>query len=654
VDPQARHPSMDVLMAAVRRAVAPRRGRWWVAAGVVALGGAATLVAFGEWEQACAHAADRAAVVWSPERKAALQQRFEQTERSYAADTWQRVQAHVDVHMGEWAALQQEVCEAHRELEPAAAADDPRQRCLDERLDEVEDVLAIFAQAEARTVTQAVPIVYGLESLQDCADVGSTRAAPIPSDPTLREQVDEIRSELRRVELALEVGIAVPDDDGFEVLAERAEGLGYGALLAEVQHVRSNIASGRGDYDQAIELANLAFETALASRHDPKAAEVAADLVFLHGVNRRERAEADAWGRRAEALSQRLGNDPRQRVQLLSNWASALAVAGDDEQAGARYGEALELARGLYAQYNLAVLLNNVGAFHAEHRRLDEAHERLAEADEIQVALFGPDHPNTLRTRVNLGVVATMAGRHAEGRARLEAVLERQEASLGPDHPELANTLEGLASALVRAGELAAAEGMRRRVLELRLRAYGPGSLPVLTAKSNLAGMLIVADHHAEAYELSVEMLRELEATKGADARARMNVLSNLAMAALGLARPRESLDRAEEGLALCRELGCLAADELGLLLSVGRAKLALDDRAGARVTFETVLARPQSPFHAWIPVHARYGLVQTMLADDREAALALARRAIAEADADDAQTRSVVRKLEALLREHG
>jgi anthranilate phosphoribosyltransferase len=86
----------------------------------------------------------------------------------------------------------------------------------------------------------------------------------------------------------------------------------------------------------------------------------------------------------------------------------------------------------------------------------------------------------------------------------------------------------------------------------------------------------------------------------------------------------------------------------------LGRAELAAGDGEAARASFEAVLERQRSPSHPWLATQARFGLARAMLASDREAALSLARRAIEEADAGDAQSRTAVRQIQAWLREHG
>lgn len=654
VDPDDRYASMDALMVALRKATTAQRGRW-VALGlgvaVPALG--VGLVAMGDpREPACAHASDRATLVWSAERRGALQQRFEQTERSYAADTWQRVQAHVDGYVSEWAALQREVCEANRGLDPQVAAEDPRQRCLDERMDHVDDLLAIFEQAEARTVARAVPLVHGLDAVKACADVDAHTALPIPSEPALREQVAALRGELRRMEAEASAGIHGLDEAELAALAKQAEALGYAPFVAELQAVQAGLAADRGEYDRAVELANLAFETTLASRHDLWAYRVATELLFLHGVERRETTEAHRWGRRAAALGKRLGDDPTRRMQLLSNWASVYAVAGDDAQARAHYDEALGIVRELDEPLNLANVLNNMGAFHAQGGRPDEAQPYLEEAAARHQDLLGPDHPTTLRTQANLGVVAVMAGRHAEGRALLEAVLPRQEASLGPDHAEVAVTLEALASAALRRGELDTAEGMRRRVLQIRLGVHGPRSQPVLSAKINLVGVLIVRRRYDEAHALSIELLGELDAARDADPRSRVPILENLAMALEGLERFEEASSRAQEGLALCRDGSCTPSQTLALLTTLGQTKLAGGDRVAARAAFEEALALPRAR-HEHDTASARFGLAKLVLDDDRAAALAMARQARDEVLVDDVHSQELQRSIEAWLRAH-
>jgi tetratricopeptide (TPR) repeat protein len=645
--PEDRHESMATLMSALRKAAAPRRG-WWAAAGLVVVGGSATAWAVATHEPACAHASDRAVQVWGPATQADLERQLEQLDRPYAASAWKGLQTGLDGYVASWSALQHEVCEANEGLDPTAAAEDPRQRCLDEHMDQVEEVLSVLREGGARAALQAVPLVDGLPEPSACADRDNAIASPIPVEPGLREQVRALRAELRHLQTAAKAGLGALDEASVTGLAERAHALGYAPLEAELLDIQADVASARGDYDRAVDLANEAFETALASRHDIAAFTVATGLLFLHGVERREPAEAHRWAHRAEALAKRLGDGPRLRMQLLSNWASAYAQAGDYEEARARYEEALAIVRELDEPLNLATLLNNMGAFLAQAGRQDEAVGYLEEAAERQRALLGAEHPTVLRTEVNLGIVSVMSGRHAAGRDVLEALLPHQEAALGPSHPEVANTLEALAIALARTGPSVRSEGLRRRVLEARRQRFEPTSQPVRAALLGLMEQRLLARGFEEAHALATEALGLMTGSKDVPPQDRVRALVGLGWALRGLGRAAEAEAPLAEARALCEASAC--KHEADVLTIVGDVELALGHAASAREAFERALVlRPEGPDAA----PARFGLARVVAADDRAGAQAQARQALAQTEGD-ARFEALAREIEAWLREQG
>jgi len=437
-------------------------------------------------------------------------------------------------------------------------------------------------------------------------------------------------------------------------LVERAEALGYGPLIAETLVVQASADGEIGNFEAAMENNELAFEAALASRHDPQAFQAAVAMVFLYGVHRHEPKQGLRWASRAEALRRRLGDDPRLRIQLQTNRANLHANTGDDAEAQGAYDEALALAHELGDELLVARITNNLGAFHAVQHRPREAKQHFEATVEHYAAVFGPEHPETIRTRANLGIVTVMSGRFREGREILEGVLVVQQAALEPDHPELLVTIEGLASAYARVGELDRAEAMRRQVLESRIRTHGPHGPATWIARSNLAGVLVHAGRNAEGYEMALELLAEIDATEGVDLRKRLLALEILTATTQALDRPRESLGYVEQVLALCKTVGCRGVLEANVRITEGEAKLALGDRVGARSSFEAVLELPRSSSDPSAYPRAVLRLVRLMIDEDREAAIALARRAVVEVVTEDVSTRKVVLELEDWLRENG
>ena len=79
--------------------------------------------------------------------------------------------------------------------------------------------------------------------------------------------------------------------------------------------------------------------------------------------------------------------------------------------------------------------------------RLEEATRLLEELLADQHALLGPDHPNTLGTRLLRASLQGDAGQAEAAVAQLEEVLVDTERVLGPDHPDTLSTRGSLAAA---------------------------------------------------------------------------------------------------------------------------------------------------------------------------------------------------------------
>jgi tetratricopeptide (TPR) repeat protein len=176
---------------------------------------------------------------------------------------------------------------------------------------------------------------------------------------------------------------------------------------ASVWHNLGGLAFDAGDYVTAEGPARRAVEireAALGADHPDVAADVAALAAIVAALDR---------ANEAETLYQR-----------------ALAV--------------LEHTQG--ADYDLAILHNNLGLAAAERSDTTAAEHHYRRALAIKERLLGPDHPDIAITLQNLGVLAANTGHPAEAHARLERALAIFQASLCRNHPKVTDCRAALAS----------------------------------------------------------------------------------------------------------------------------------------------------------------------------------------------------------------
>ncbi|MCA9653689.1 MAG: tetratricopeptide repeat protein, partial [Myxococcales bacterium] len=578
----------------------------------------------------CDELVERAAATWSPARTAELEARFLALDLPYAADTWRRVREGVSTHVERWAALQRETCEAARVDAEAAPVLAQRQECLDERLREVGVLLEVLDEADPHTVESAAELVASLSELEACLDDEHLRERLVPADPWRRARVQQLRSELDRARMLYEAGRL--DAARMELLAQGAAELDYLPFTAELTLLQAE-TTAEADFDRALELANLAFEQALASRHDEIAFEASAHLGHLYGSNRLERGEAERWIRRAEAMLHRLGDDEHETLTVLNLRAVTLAQTGALSEASEDYQELVERHRRIGERRNLAAVLNNAGNVEFTLGRVDEGLAMLEESLRLSEQEWGPDHPKSLRTAANLGIMMVARGELDEGRRRLEAIVPPQEAALGSDSPELANSLESLAVAYARLDRLELAGTMRRRVLEIREHAYGADSVPALSARGNLAYQLELEGKPEEALRLAKEVVATNEARDEPALRVSLHALVTATDVAV-------ELGRADEAWSLAQRLDqtCAAADPCSpqihrksQLLS-GMALLLGGKPEAAVPLLEEVVRDPAD--EGLLPM-AQFQLARALASDParRAEAIALARRAAGPAN---------------------
>ena len=123
---------------------------------------------------------------------------------------------------------------------------------------------------------------------------------------------------------------------------------------------------------------------------------------------------------------------------------AALGRANEAETLYQRALAVLEHTEG--ADYDLAVLHNNLGLAAAERSDAATAEHHYRRALAIKERLLGSGHADVALTLQNLGVLAADTGHPAEARAHLERALTIFQASLHPDHPKVTDCRATLTS----------------------------------------------------------------------------------------------------------------------------------------------------------------------------------------------------------------
>jgi len=626
VDPAARYPSMDEMLRELVRDPGAVRRRWLIAAGLVLLGGTA-FAGLGYFQarsgQICGGAEAKLAGVWNGERRGAIHAAFAATRLPYAEETWTRVADSLDRYGLGWAAMHREACEATRVRgEQSEELLDRRMICLDQRLEEVNALAALFARADAQVVRKAADAVGGLPGLEGCSEVASLmEREPLAKDPQVRARVVAVR---RRLAEAKALQAAGKYKEAFARLSgvdREAARLAYHPLHAQALFQIAELRENLGEFAAAETFYHQALWAAEEGRDDVVRANCWKKLVYVVGYRQARYDESLRLARHALAVIRRIGGKPGLEASLLSTQGSILTFQGKYREALATYERAQELQRqGGELQPQAYVLASNVGIVHFFLGDLEKALAQYRQALELAEKEIGPRHPATAALRYNIGDALTSLGRTAEAREHLLRALADREEALGPRHVDVAESLLALGANAIEEERLGQALEYVERAQAIYDGTDGP-ALYVALSHDILGSILTRLGRFAEArthFEASIAGFEKIAGKDGGYVAGPLGGLAEIHLeqkrpaAALPLLeRARSNLEKnpvfpdwvARADFLLARALRDSGGDERRALALARRARVIWVDDPGSR--------RDLAKVDAWL---ARGGAVEKPL----------------------------------------
>jgi tetratricopeptide (TPR) repeat protein len=590
-NPESRFADMPELIAALVDDPTRRRRRWAVgvagiAAVTMALGGTA-------WTRARAHDECRALgseidEVWNDAARDRVRTAMLAPQLGYGADTWTRVEPELDAYAARWSELRASNCSAQLTGQRTSELSARGEECFAEHRIELSATLAALVGADPSTVLDAVTSVLALPDVERCGDEAwLARRRPTVGDPALRRELDGLRGELARANRMPESQSADAVAVAESVLARAVE-LDSIAMRLEAERALA-LASGKGgDFARSAEASRRAFALAIESGDDDVATAIAASLLFTEGYLLGRYEQADTWAELGAAL-----------------------VARNDPEGG----------------LPTAQLANSRGAMARAQGRYDDARRDFAEASSIRERVLGLDHPLTLESVANAGVVQMDTGDLAGAEATFRTVVEARARLQGPAHPEVAQTMSRHAAALASLGRSAEAVAMLQRALVIEERALGPTS-PRLWATLHNLGLLQTRLGDAPGARATHEReLAVVEGVPGAEPGRVGKTLVALAMAELALDDPGRAMTSLVRARALIESAVGPHHPELAMCLeeiaAVHERLGELEDAAESYRRALEIRTASQEPFHPDAALVRSYlGDIQLDLGDT-EAALA-------------------------------
>ncbi|OAL56153.1 hypothetical protein IQ07DRAFT_558137 [Pyrenochaeta sp. DS3sAY3a] len=139
---------------------------------------------------------------------------------------------------------------------------------------------------------------------------------------------------------------------------------------------------------------------------------------------------------------------------------------------------------------NTLTSVNNLGLVLESQGKYEEAEAMHLRALAIREKALGREHPDTITSVSHLGSVLESQGKYEEAEAMHRRALEGCENVLGREHPDTLTSVSKLGSVLERQGKYEQAEAMHRRALEGREKALGREHPNTLTSVSKLGSVL--------------------------------------------------------------------------------------------------------------------------------------------------------------------
>ncbi len=310
--------------------------------------------------------------------------------------------------------------------------------------------------------------------------------------------------------------------------------LAVGALILSIPWYIIQIRGERDEAETEAKKANMVneFLETMFSSPDP-------------GEDGREVKVVDVLGKAAAEIDTAFPDEPEIQAFLLRTIGSTYYRLGLYDEAGRRHKAALEIrARELGEEHpDTLQSMNDLGMVLRKQSLYSDAEGLYRRALGIQRSVLGEEHPDTLTTMNNIANALRTQGRISEAEPIYRKVLEIRRRALGREDPDTLTSLSNLALVQIRKGLFSEAEVFLREVLEARRRLLGEEHPDTITSIANLGLVLYKQDRLPEAEQLLRETLEIQHRVLGDEHSDMLLVMYNLAE----LLKTKGELAEAEE-----------------------------------------------------------------------------------------------------------
>ncbi|MEM9065388.1 MAG: serine/threonine-protein kinase [Planctomycetota bacterium] len=243
--------------------------------------------------------------------------------------------------------------------------------------------------------------------------------------------------------------------------------------------------------------------------------------------------ESDVFGQSQRAIDEGFDSQPLVQARLLQALAVSSGLLGLYDFAVPSARRAIEVRTNelgpdhddtLASKVVLAALLVQLGQYH-------EAESTYTEAYEILLDRYGEDDPDVLAIQRSLAQLPSFRGDYATAETELRDVLERLKATVGVQHESTLSAMTNLANVLTTAARNDDAIPIFTELIEARASLHGEEHQKTLADKSSLATVLADTGRIEEAEALAREVVESTKRTLGDDHHVTLSALHDLGWA---------------------------------------------------------------------------------------------------------------------------
>ena len=196
----------------------------------------------------------------------------------------------------------------------------------------------------------------------------------------------------------------------------------------------------------------------------------------------------------------------------------------------------------------------NLAAAYGEAGQWDKALPLYEQTLQLAKSKLGPEHPDTITTRLNLAAAYGEAGQWDKALPLEEQTFQLRKAKLGIEHPDTITSMNNLANAYHAVNELDKALPLYEQTLKLAEVTFGREHPHTLTTMNGLARAYQDTGQWDKALPLFERTLELAEVTFGREHPNTVAILNNLARAYLDAGQPDKAGPLGREALAIARK----------------------------------------------------------------------------------------------------